>query len=189
MPVGALNKLRREALDALLEARGNVKPIPFTELPMPSHKAYHRPKGELPVRVVLRDAGQFCPEMAGCEGVCLPIETDAIKLDGLRDMGARLILDLPRAVFGRELELRSLIEERKAMGFTEYLCGNLGTLQAGRYPALGLGSEGALWPTGGRRLCSQGIAPWQIPPEAVLGVKPPAFSQTVKGPAFRLYAG
>ncbi|WP_291502077.1 U32 family peptidase [Acutalibacter sp.] len=141
MPVSALNKLRREALDALLEARGNVKPIPFTELPMPSHKAYHRPKGELPVRVVLRDAAQFCPEMAGCEGVCLPIETDAVKLDGLRDMGARLILDLPRAVFGSERELRSLIEERKAMGFTEYLCGNLGTLQLCR--ELGVTAHGS----------------------------------------------
>lgn len=129
MPVSTLNQLRREVLAALLEARGRRKPIPFTETPIPSPAAFHRPKGPLPVRVVLRDAGQFCREMQGCEAVCLPVETAPERLMALRDKGARIILDLPRAMFGREGDLRRLMEARKAQGFTECLCGNLGSLE------------------------------------------------------------
>ncbi len=140
MPVSALNQMRREALAALTEARGTVKPIPFTDMPIPARRAFQRPGGELPVRVVLRDCGQFCQEMAGCEGVCLPIETEAVKLRDLMDRGARVILDLPRAVFGRERELRGLMERRKAEGFTEYLCGNLGA--AGLCRELGVRAHG-----------------------------------------------
>lgn len=129
LPVSELNRLRREALEALLEARGRRKPIPFTDAPLPSPGPFKRPKGPLPIRAVLRDPGQFCPEMRECEAVCLPLETAPEKLSALRAMGLRLILDLPRAMFGRERELRELMEQRKDQGFTEYLCGNLGTLE------------------------------------------------------------
>ena len=116
------------------------------------------------------------------------------------------------------------------MGFTEYLCGNLGTLQLCRelgvtahgsfslniantpalefFGRLGLESAELSFELSGREISGLGTGvrrgvmaygrqalmltrncPWQIPPGAVLDVKPPAFSQTVKGPAFRLYAG
>lgn len=129
MPVSTLNQMRREALDALLEARGRRKPVPFTEELIPYSGPFRKPDGPLPIRAVLREAEQFCPEMLECEAVCLPIETAPEKLTALRDRGARLILDLPRAMFGREQELRRLMESRKALGFTEYLCGNLGSVQ------------------------------------------------------------
>lgn len=129
LPVGDLNRLRREVLDSLLEAIGTVEPVPFTDMPIPEHAPYQRPAGPLAARVVLRDPGQFCRSMAGCEAVCLPVESDAGKLADLQAAGARLILDLPRAVFGREAELRRLMEERMERGFTEFLCGNLGSVQ------------------------------------------------------------
>ena len=141
LPVSELNGLRRRALDALLEARGTVKPIPFTDMPIPSPAAYQRPQGPLPLRAVLRDPGQFCPEMRECEAVCLPVETAPEKLSALRSEGLRLILDLPRALFGRERELRGLMERRKDQGFTEYLCGNLGSLELCRQ--LGLTAHGS----------------------------------------------
>lgn len=140
MPVSTLNQMRREALDALLKARGHRKPIPFTDGPIPSPAPFKRPDGPLPVRVALREPGQFCREMAGCEAVCLPVEAGPDGLQALRDSGARLILELPRAMFGRERELRRLMEARKAMGFTEYLCGNLGSVQLCR--ELGLRAHG-----------------------------------------------
>lgn len=140
MPVSTLNQLRRDALAALLEARGHRKPIPFTEMPIPSPAPFKRPSGPLPIRVVLRDVGQFCPEMLGCEAVCLPVEAAPEKLSALRQAGARVILDLPRAMFGREGDLRRLMEERKALGFTEYLCGNLGSIQLCR--ELGVDAHG-----------------------------------------------
>lgn len=140
MPVSELNGLRRRALQSLLEARGQRRPIPFTDAPIPSPSPFHRPQGPLPVRAVLRDIGQFCRSMTDCEAVCLPIETPAEKLSALRYEGVRLILDLPRAMFGREGELRELMENRKALGFTEYLCGNLGALELCR--ELGVSAHG-----------------------------------------------
>lgn len=141
LPVSELNRLRREALEALLEARGRRKPIPFTDAPLPSPGPFKRPKGPLPIRAVLRDPGQFCPEMRECEAVCLPLETAPEKLSALRAMGLRLILDLPRAMFGREREVRELMEQRKDQGFTEYLCGNLGALELCR--ELGVTAHGS----------------------------------------------
>lgn len=128
LPVSKLNELRRQALSALLEARGHGKPIGFMKKPIP-FSVHRRPDGPLPLRAVLRDAEQFCPEMLECEAVCLPVETEPEKLSAFQKRGVRVILDLPRAMFGRENHLRRLMETRKAQGFTEYLCGNLGSVQ------------------------------------------------------------
>jgi len=129
LPVSGLNELRRRALDALLEARGHGRHIPFTNRDVPSPTPHVRPESPLPLRVVLRDAEQFCPDMLECEAVCLPAETEPEKLAAFQNRGVRVILDLPRAMFGQETSLRRLIKKHKASGFTEYLCGNLGSVQ------------------------------------------------------------
>ncbi|RKJ40262.1 U32 family peptidase [Acutalibacter sp. 1XD8-33] len=128
LSVAALNRLRREVLEGLLLKRQGRKPIPFSSRPydLPPHqKAPASPR----VRVSFRALEQLCPEALECPEICLPVETKEEELLALREKTAgKILLDLPRGFFGREQELRELMGRRMARGFTEFLCGNLGSL-------------------------------------------------------------
>lgn len=127
--VAGLNALRRQALDQLLHKIESRPSIPFQKLPLPPPDVHPKRQGPLPVRAVLRSPEQLCPEVFSCREIVLPIEASPKELDAVRDRGLKLLLELPRAMFGQEKELRALMERRKAKGFTDFVCGNLGALQ------------------------------------------------------------
>ncbi len=132
LPVSVLNQLRRGVLEVLLQASGKANPIPFASLPLdlPPRQGGRALGAPLPLRAMLYSPDQLCPEVLACEELALPVETDPLLLDDLRGRTqAKLLLYLPRGVFGWEKELRALMEERMAQGFQDFLCGSLGAVQ------------------------------------------------------------
>lgn len=129
LSIPELNALRRWALEGLLEARAGREAIPFSQIPLPEAVPHRRQGKGLAWRASFRQAGQVCPEALACEEIALPVETGPQDLAYLREAGPKILLDLPRAVFGWEERLRELMLARMEMGFTDFICGNLGALQ------------------------------------------------------------
>ena len=119
-------------MEGLLEARALREAVPFTPLPDAGPEALPLPKlgKALPLRAVFHSVGQLCPEAQECKEIALPIGTELPRLKQLREDGwPAILLDLPRAVFGWEEELRARMEACMAAGFRDFLCGNLGAVQ------------------------------------------------------------
>lgn len=128
LPVGELNRLRRQALDSLLALRGREKAVPFTPLPLEEPQAHictERPF----LRACFRSAAQVPPQGRLCKELVLPVETPLPDLEALGRMGPKILLDLPRGLFGGEALLGARMEERMAAGFSDFVCGNLGAFQ------------------------------------------------------------
>lgn len=127
--VAGLNALRRQVLGELLAARTQRLAIPFTPIPLTWDQP-EPPAQPLGMRAVFRSAKQLCPQARACEAIALPVETGLGLLKNLRQEGwPQLVLDLPRAIFGGEKELRRRMEACMAAGFGDFLCGNLGAVQ------------------------------------------------------------
>ena len=128
--VSTLNALRREALQSLLEQRGQREPAPFADIPWtpPARKDPPRWK-RLPVRACFHSADQLCAEVKGCQELALPLGTGADTLRRLREEGyPPILLEIPRAMFGGEARIRRQMEERMEEGFSAFVCGNLGAV-------------------------------------------------------------
>ena len=98
VPGGAVNELRREALDALLKKREVLRPWPTTEEHVPA-----LPLRTLPPHRTLRarfESWEQVPERAldGIEYLILPIaQADRVP----REWRAKTLLELPRVMFGK----------------------------------------------------------------------------------------
>ena len=98
IPGGAVNELRREALDALLKKREVLRPWPTTEEHVPA-----LPLRTLPPHRTLRarfESWEQVPERAldGIEYLILPIaQADRVP----REWRAKTLLELPRVMFGK----------------------------------------------------------------------------------------
>lgn len=125
----ALNAMRREALEKLAALRSSREPIPFRDIPLPAPVSQDKRGGPLPARAFFQRTGQLCPQARACREIVLPVETDLPVLRRLREEGwPPIFLEIPRAVFGWEEELRALLRDRLAAGFEDFVCGNLGAL-------------------------------------------------------------
>ena len=129
LSAGALNALRRESaarLDALLAA-----PQPYRSSgklpPLPTRPA---PRGEKQLYLRFADIAQAGNIATPFDKIILPIEQAAAAVErfGTRE----LILETPRAFFGKEEPLAALLEEVKALGVTEISVGNIGALHLAR---------------------------------------------------------
>lgn len=141
--VAQLNQLRREALDKLLELRARRKPLSFAEKPWaPAPRRGGRSGGALPLWAVFRSPEQVPDQALACESIALPLDTAPEDLEQLRGRGfEQILLELPRALFGAEEQIRAQMADRMGRGFTRFLCGNLGHLPLCR--ALGAEAHGA----------------------------------------------
>lgn len=128
LSVGELNGLRRRALDRLLDLRRFREAIPFTPLAVEEPQA-HTCTGRPFLRACFREADQVPPQGRLCKELVLPVETSIQDLERLRPLGPKILLDLPRGLFGGEELLRARMEERMEAGFSEFVCGNLGAFQ------------------------------------------------------------
>ena len=127
--VSDINALRRGALDGLLERRGECAPVAFGKFDG-ERKPWEVVSGKKPiVRLIARTPEQLSPQALRCDELALPVETPLKVLLDLRERAkGQMLLDLPRAPFGVEDRIAELMRERMEAGFTEYICGNLGSL-------------------------------------------------------------
>ena len=124
---GAVNELRREALDALLKKREVLRPWPTTEAHVPA-----LPLRTLPPRRTLRarfESWEQVPERAldGIEYLILPIaQADRVP----REWRAKTLLELPRVMFGKlEEDTARRIAATQDAGFAGYEVSNIAHLR------------------------------------------------------------
>ena len=127
IPGGAVNELRREALDALLKKREVLRPWPTTEEHVPA-----LPLRTLPSRRALRarfENWEQVPERAldGIEYLILPIaQADRVP----REWRAKTLLELPRVMFGKlEEDTARRIAATQDTGFAGYEVSNIAHLR------------------------------------------------------------
>ena len=127
VPGGAVNELRREALDALLKKREVLRPWPTTEEHVPA-----LPLRTLPPHRTLRarfESWEQVPERAldGIEYLILPIaQADRVP----REWRAKTLLELPRIMFGRlEEDTARRIAATQDAGFAGYEVSNIAHLR------------------------------------------------------------
>ncbi len=127
IPGGAVNELRREALDALLKKREVLRPWPTTEEHVPA-----LPLRTLPPHRTLRarfESWEQVPERAldGIEYLILPIaQADRVP----REWRAKTLLELPRVMFGKlEEDTARRIAATQDAGFAGYEVNNIAHLR------------------------------------------------------------
>ena len=127
IPGGAVNELRREALDALLKKREVLRPWPTTEEHVPA-----LPLRTLPPHRTLRarfESWEQVPERAldGIEYFILPIaQADRVP----REWRAKTLLELPRVMFGKlEEDTARRIAVTQDAGFAGYEVSNIAHLR------------------------------------------------------------
>ena len=127
IPGGAVNELRREALDALLKKREVLHPWPTTDEHVPA-----LPLRTLPSRRTLRarfENWEQVPERAldGIEYLILPIaQADRVP----REWRAKTLLELPRVMFGKlEEDTARRIAATQDTGFAGYEVSNIAHLR------------------------------------------------------------
>ena len=127
IPGGAVNELRREALDALLKKREVLRPWPTTEEHVPA-----LPLRTLPPHRTLRarfESWEQVPERAldGIEYLILPIaQADRVP----REWRAKTLLELPRVMFGKlEEDTARRVAATQDAGFAGYEVSNIAHLR------------------------------------------------------------
>ena len=127
IPGGAVNELRREALDALLKKREVLRPWPTTDEHVPA-----LPLRTLPSHRTLRarfESWEQVPERAldGIEYFILPIaQADRVP----REWRAKTLLELPRVMFGKlEEDTARRIAATQDAGFAGYEVSNIAHLR------------------------------------------------------------
>lgn len=127
--VSALNAARRKVLEELLIQREQRAPIPFSELPLPIPEGRAERREALSFRACFRSPKQLCPQAGGCQEWAFPLFTDLQELERLGDQGSpKILLEIPRAMFGAEERVRARMKEAMDRGFSEFVCGNLGAV-------------------------------------------------------------
>jgi putative protease len=134
LPVSALNRMRKEALDEMERRRGEREPLPFDRGAMPELSPAMHPARAPELRMRFRLYSQLSDEVtAAAAKVILPVEEISAHREAIPALGDKLIGELPLLVFpDTEEKLRGLLRELKEAGLTSVVAGNLGTLRMAR---------------------------------------------------------
>ncbi len=136
LPQSALNRLRKEALEALAAERGRVAPHPYNETAGPgSEPPAARPQRGAPdLRCRFRAAAQIPPALrAGGGRLSLPLAEVLREPELAARLGERLSAELPLLVSPlREDALREDLRKLKALRVNRVVAGNLGTAALAR---------------------------------------------------------
>ncbi len=120
-PLGALNALRRQALARLLDERATRPGIPFS-MPVTAEAPHKAAAFTLRARFPDTDVPD---EAAACEWVCVPYNAPLPALRALAGRGMRLLLELPRGLFGVEDAVAQTLRAAADAGFVDVWAGTL----------------------------------------------------------------
>ncbi len=139
LPIAAINALRRDTLESLTAMRGKAQPIAWQETPISCGDAGKRDEAWW---VRLSDAGQMTETVANAARVFFPLDTDPTVLHAWADKTV-VGVEIPRAMWSMEADIRRRLTEAKAAGAVAALCGNIGAVplcvEAGVDPVGGFG--------------------------------------------------
>lgn len=139
VPLSAINALRRDALDVLLNQRSIIVPVPYDNqklqaLPLPSAFEPLRRDGNPKLAARFADASQV-PEEGGADLTILPLATPEGEL---KRLAARfpVAVEIPRGLFGAEEQIKKQLRIAADAGAKAALCGNIGAIPLARQAGL-----------------------------------------------------
>lgn len=127
LPVAQLNDMRRRALEELGRLRRKALPLPCFEPVLELEEKRERVSPSLRVRVA--DVEQVSDIMKGAQLIFVPVNTAHERLLDLRSRGFSLGVEIPRAMFGAENEIRKRLEGLRFLGIRDVLANNLGAVK------------------------------------------------------------
>jgi len=136
LPVAELNRMRREALETILQKRMQPKPISF-EMPEFLKQRRNNVENSPALRIRLRSIAQLTDKILGCGAEIIflniyEIAKNSKKVEELIKGGAVIGAELPRALFAEQMGSLALsLEATAAAGVKNLLCGNLGAVHLG----------------------------------------------------------
>ena len=126
IPLAELNRMRREAIDALTLERSRITPHEFFDTEIKKYSAIHN-KNELRVRVTKKEQLKFVDDDVLC--FLPPDEIDAFKHN--------IAVEIPSIVFsGDEKKLLNKLKSLKALGIKKALCNNIGAIYLAKQAGL-----------------------------------------------------
>lgn len=131
LPLSQLNRLRREALLALEAQRAKKPPLHFQTAQLPAVPLHVRESGQRRVRARFSDT-DIPPCYKDCELVYVPLYTPEQELTRLLREGYPVAAEIPRGMFGREKQIRALLQKVKKLGVTHALAQNIGAVPIAR---------------------------------------------------------
>lgn len=190
--LSAVNDLRRRALEALLDVRAAVRPVPFDEATWTTltTKSYRsqvdqpmfetagsragKPKSALPLWVRFGAPDQIPAELdrlSGLERIFIPIEWEDKVFLTLLDAGIPVGMDLPRGMFGCEDGIVQRMKRLHELGVETALVHNLASVRfAAGMGLLVCGGDGCNVSNANalQSLCEMGAAHLTLNPELTL---------------------
>ncbi|MDO4379279.1 MAG: U32 family peptidase [Clostridia bacterium] len=120
---GAINKLRREALERLEKELSSVKSKHFTDINF--KLVPHVAKEAKKFRLVLSKGDQIPENLSDVENIYFPLNVEEKYVESVKNKGITLGIEIPHALFGVQSEVEKLLERVKSFGITNALCPTL----------------------------------------------------------------
>jgi putative protease len=125
LPLSAINQLRKQALENLLEARGHLRPLPCNDIDTTLPQKKHTAKAPA-LRLRFEHAAQVSDEaLQHADKIILPMEE--IDAAMLARCGKKLIAEPPLLIFpSNEKRTQQTLVRLREMGLSSVLAGNPG---------------------------------------------------------------
>ncbi len=121
LPLSSLNELRRNAVQKLNEARTNINNYTINNLEfekLPPHKATNHKRY---ARFTSTNIGKGFKALDLC---FVPLNSSSEEITQLKNLGFKLGVEIPRAMFSREKSIQRELERVKTLGIKDVLCNN-----------------------------------------------------------------
>lgn len=125
LPLSALNRLRRDALELLDAQRVNWHHYQINDITIEPPVPYRPERQTTRARFAGTKIGAG---FRGCELVYVPLFSDLREIERLKGEGFALGVEIPRGMFGRDAQIERQLGRVKALGVTDALCHNVGAL-------------------------------------------------------------
>ena len=122
LPVSILNKLRRDALEALSAQRSVWHNYKINEVDIDIPRAHTAASMTTRGRFTSTKLGSAFKSLSLCY---VPFDSSADEINRLIDEGFCVGVEIPRSLFSREDKVREKLEELRECGVTDALCNNL----------------------------------------------------------------
>lgn len=139
VPLSALNALRREALDSLLQKRGESRPVPYDKTKLPPSPAPHAwealRRTDRPKIIAQFAKASQAPENPDADLLLLPLDTPEETLRRLCGRQA-VAVEIPRGMFGSEDTIQKMLTAAVTAGVRAIYANNIGAVPLARETGL-----------------------------------------------------
>ena len=136
LPLSALNRMRRQALQMLEEKITEVKPYEYCNSEIPPVIPYKRQN-----KPVFRASFRNCdiPDIfKKCEYVYVPLMSEISQIKSLLNRGFNVAAEIPRMMFGTEEKIKQVLISLKKLGIKDVYCNNIGAVSLAKELSLNI---------------------------------------------------